>query len=141
MGIHGTSHAAPLWFNAIDDDASYEHVDDHFMVGDGILVRAVTKSLAKTHQVYLPPGKWFNFWNDSSSAKAGGRTIKFSLQATSIPVFVRQGQILFKKMRPRRSSHAMAVDPYTLFVYGAPAMGRVYIDDSQNHDFQKGAFI
>lgn len=40
-----------------------------------------------------------------------------------VPVFVRSGAVLTKKMRRRRSSVAMAGDPYTLVVYGEKAQG------------------
>ena len=41
-----------------------------------------------------------------------------------VPVFVRSGAVLAKKMRRRRSSLAMAGDPYTLVVYGEKAQGQ-----------------
>merc|ERR1712087_701050 len=49
---------------------------------------------------------------------------------------------LFKKMRRRRSAGAMMDDPYTIVVYGGKqAVGRVYIDDGNSHDYQSGAFV
>lgn len=35
----------------------------------------------------------------------------------------------------------MFADPYSIFVYGSEAKGRLYIDDGSNHDYQQGSFI
>jgi alpha-glucosidase (family GH31 glycosyl hydrolase) len=55
-----------------------------------------------------------------------------------IPVYVKSGAVLFKKMRRRRSTGAMASDPYSIFIYGASAKGRLYIDDGESHRYQAG---
>ena len=50
-----------------------------------------------------------------------------------------------KKMRVRRSSHAMAADPYTLVVAlsseGGEASGQLYEDDGHSFQYQQGAFL
>eukprot|EP00929_Paragymnodinium_shiwhaense_P111122 TRINITY_DN7873_c0_g2_i4.p1 TRINITY_DN7873_c0_g2~~TRINITY_DN7873_c0_g2_i4.p1 ORF type:complete len:687 (-),score=130.23 TRINITY_DN7873_c0_g2_i4:40-2100(-) len=140
--IFGTPMLRPPWYLNLDDDAAYKAADDHMMVGDALLVRAVTKTTrAKQVSVYLPSGKWFDFWHRDSAALAGGRSTDVPTHADHIPVFVQQGTILPMKMRPRRSTQPMLSDPYTLVVYGSPAKGRVYADDGNSHEFQQGAFI
>mmetsp|Transcript_62011 Transcript_62011/g.166653 ORF Transcript_62011/g.166653 Transcript_62011/m.166653 type:complete len:264 (+) Transcript_62011:3-794(+) len=139
----GTPILRPLWYHNLDDKKAYEHTDDHFLVGESILVRAVTEvdAKAKRIEVYLPPGEWFDFWDDKAPPRSGGHSISVPLHAGHVPVFVRGGAILFKRMRRRRSAGAMAADPYTIVAYGQQASGHVYIDDGDSHEYHDGAFI
>merc|ERR1719471_1285064 len=95
----------------------------------------------QTADVYLPPGEWFDFWDTKTSAQVGPASASVKLDPRHVPVYVRSGSIIFKKMRRRRSTGAMVADPYSLFVFGARAKGRLYIDDFQSHDYQRGDFI
>lgn len=133
----------PLWYHALDDAKAFAHTGDHFLVGEYILVRAVTEADAKSKhiQVYLPPGEWYDFWDDSAAVLTGGQLASVTLHGDRVPVFVRGGTILVKKMRRRRSAGAMVADPYSLWVYGQKAGGHVYIDDGDSHEYHNGAFI
>lgn len=42
-----------------------------------------------------------------------------------VPVFVRSGHCLVQRWRARRSTGAMATDPYTIVCYGQPAKGHL----------------
>lgn len=104
-------------------------------------MRAMTEPNTRSLDVYLPPGTWFDHWNERAEPRQGGKIHAVTLEKRHLPVFVRSGHILTKKMRPRRSALTMESDPYTVVVYGASARGRIYIDDGRSHDFQEGAFI
>lgn len=132
----------PLWYHNLDDIKAFEHVNDHFLVGDSILVRAIGKAGMTSVPTYLPMGSsWYNFWDAKAKPEVGGAVFTAAANPSHIPVFVKAGSILFKKMRRRRSTGAMVSDPYTIFVYGASAKGHLYIDDGESHKFQSGAFI
>mmetsp|Transcript_165875 Transcript_165875/g.527382 ORF Transcript_165875/g.527382 Transcript_165875/m.527382 type:complete len:974 (+) Transcript_165875:62-2983(+) len=130
----------PIWYHDLADLGSYKFADLSFFVGEALLVRSVAKSDAKRLQTYLPKGDWFDFWSPHSGVVPGGAQ-NLKPHPEHVPVFVRSGHILCKKMRPRRSVAAMAEDPYTVEVYGSPARGRIYIDDGRSHHFQMGAFV
>lgn len=54
------------------------------------------------------------------------------------------GHIFARKDRPRRSSSLMKWDPYTIIVViskSGNAKGKLYIDDGETFDYQKGAYI
>eukprot|EP00927_Polykrikos_kofoidii_P086152 TRINITY_DN9572_c0_g2_i1.p1 TRINITY_DN9572_c0_g2~~TRINITY_DN9572_c0_g2_i1.p1 ORF type:complete len:964 (+),score=140.46 TRINITY_DN9572_c0_g2_i1:81-2972(+) len=132
----------PLWFHNMDDKDAFQHQDHTFLVGDGILVRAVTQAKQTNVNVYFPAGnEWYDFWDAKAKAVVGGKSISVSLAAGHVPAYVRKGSILFKKMRRRRSTGAMVADPYTVVVYGPSAKGRLYVDDGHSHSYQKGAFL
>lgn len=132
----------PLWYHNLDDTKAFEHVNNHFLVGESILVRAITQAHQTSISTYLPMGAtWFDFWDAKAKPVAGGAVLNVPAQPSHIPVFVKSGAIVFKKMRRRRSTGAMASDPYTIYVYGASAKGHLYIDDGESHKYQSGAFI
>jgi len=133
----------PTWFHNLEDAEAYGNVDKQFLVGEGILVYAITESTMKQANVYLPTGEWFDYWSLKPAAPiAGGKVLTTDLHNDHVPVYVRSGSILFKKMRRRRSTGAMVGDPYTIIVYGATkASGRLYVDDGNSHEYQTGAYI
>eukprot|EP00913_Durusdinium_trenchii_P009989 g9375.t1 len=115
-------------------------------LGSDILVRAISKAGEKSVDLYLPSGTWFDFWDLQAAPLAGGKHHR-KTSPEHVPVFVRSGAILVKKMRRRRSSMLTAADPYTLVIYGNPSQGSsfgegfVYLDDGQSHEFKQGKFI
>jgi len=131
----------PLWWDAMDDTKAFDHVNTHMLVGEGVLVRAVTDAGARSVETYLPAGDWVDYWNLKAAPLAGGKVHSLSLEKGRIPVFVKLGQILFKRMRRRRSTGAQMLDPYSIFVYGDKAAGKLYVDDGTTHDYKEGKFI
>lgn len=132
----------PLWYQDPSDLEAFKHQNTHYLLGNDILVRAVTKAGERSVDIYLPKGTWFDFWNMQVAPLAGGKLHHRKTSSSRVPVYVRAGAILAKKMRRRRSSLTMVADPYTLVIYGdEQAEGFVYLDDGQSHDFKQGKFI
>eukprot|EP00798_Chlamydomonas_sp_ICE-L_P002761 gene2761-12632_t len=62
----------------------------------------------------------------------------------TIPAFYRGGNIIARRERPRRSTAAMANDPFTLVVAldsGGGAVGELYIDDGRSFAFKHGQYF
>eukprot|EP00930_Biecheleria_cincta_P042756 TRINITY_DN29417_c0_g1_i1.p1 TRINITY_DN29417_c0_g1~~TRINITY_DN29417_c0_g1_i1.p1 ORF type:complete len:937 (+),score=129.73 TRINITY_DN29417_c0_g1_i1:107-2917(+) len=140
--LAGVPIMKPLWFKDLSDREAFKHQNDHYLLGDNILVRAITTAFARDVQLYLPAGSWYNFWDSTAEPLQGPKVLGMKTHDDHVPVFIRAGTILTKKMRRRRSSGAMDADPYTLVIYGAKsASGHIYIDDGNSHEFQQGSFI
>jgi alpha 1,3-glucosidase len=132
----------PLWYHNLDDTKAFEYANTHFLVGDSILVRPIAQAGITRISTYLPANSaWYDFWNPKAKPEDGGNVVTQDAHFSHIPVFVKSGAILFKKMRRRRSTGAMVSDPYTIFVYGVSAKGHLYIDDGESHKFKSGSFI
>lgn len=61
-----------------------------------------------------------------------------------VPVFQREGSIIPRKMRIRRSTVAMKNDPYTLVVIAdgeGQATGNLYIDDEATFEYRHGKYL
>lgn len=77
--------------------------------------------------------------------KFGDKTsITIPVTPDRIPVFQREGSIIPRKMRIRRSSVAMKNDPYTLVVIAdneGQAEGTLYIDDEASFEYRHGKYL
>jgi alpha-D-xyloside xylohydrolase len=73
------------------DDPTSWYCDREFMVGSSILAAPVFEE-DNTGEVYLPPGRWFNFW--SGEEIQGGRWVREKYGFCETPLFVKEGTVL-----------------------------------------------
>jgi mannosyl-oligosaccharide alpha-1,3-glucosidase len=112
----------------------------------------VTDAGKTTVEVYLPGltsdrrrQLWYDLYSMTLVGSTGPRvTVNAPLE--KIPVFVRGGKVVPRKMRLRRSSKLMFYDPYTLSVCPdseGNAVGQLYMDDeySTAHKTDPSAFV
>ncbi|MBI1941265.1 MAG: hypothetical protein HYS33_07135 [Acidobacteria bacterium] len=78
---------APLFYVFPEDEKTYK-ISDEFMVGETLLVAPVVRRGERARDVYLPRGRWQDFW--SGEKVDGGRTIRaVPAPLERIPVFER----------------------------------------------------
>lgn len=126
----------PLFMEFSDDSTTFK-MDDQWMVGSALLVKPVTDKATTEVNVYLPGSdNWYDLHTLAAvPANTPGTFTRYPAPLGVIPVFVRPGTVLPRKMRLRRSSKLMFYDPYTLVV--APdstgkAEGALYLDDEHS---------
>jgi alpha-D-xyloside xylohydrolase len=73
------------------DDPTAWYLDRQFMVGSQILAAPVFEEDGIV-EFYLPPGRWFDFWE--GKAVEGGRWVKETYGFLACPLFVREGTVL-----------------------------------------------
>ena len=71
-------------------DKNLEDLWDQYLFGPDLLVAPVWQVGQRSRDVYLPKGKWRNYWDRSQKFK-GQRTITMDVPLGEIPVFVRAG--------------------------------------------------
>jgi sulfoquinovosidase len=88
-----------------DDDRAAQS-DDEYLFGPDLLVAPVLTADTTKRKVYLPPGKWIDFWRSASlgdngapklngpEVLDGGRTVEVAAPNDQIPMFVRAGAIV-----------------------------------------------
>lgn len=74
------------------EDPQCRKFGDQFFYGDDLLVCPVLTEGAKSLQVYLPKGEWYDFW--SGEFHIGGKRLRVKTKADRIPLFVRAGATL-----------------------------------------------
>ncbi len=86
---------APVWrplFYEFPDDPDAVGIEDQLMLGPALLVAPVVWRGARARDLYLPPGIWID-WNDDSRW-VGPRRIRVSAPLERLPLFARGGTLL-----------------------------------------------
>jgi alpha-glucosidase/alpha-D-xyloside xylohydrolase len=127
-----------LWLHDPDDRAGRARGDE-FLWGPSLLVAPVTAKGATSRRLYLPRGRWYDFW--TGEPVEGGREVDRAVDLSTVPLYVRAGTIL--PMGPvRQSTDEPADGPLTLRVYsGADGRFRLYEDDGVSFAYRRGDWM
>ena len=129
----------PLVLN-FQADRNTLNLDDQFMVGDGLLAAPVQRPGVRGREVYLPGGRWYDFW--TAAPVEGGRLTWADAPLDRLPLFVRGGSVI-------PSTDAMnfvgekAWDPVRFDVYpdaAGAAAGSLYEDDGVSPAYRQDGF-
>jgi alpha-glucosidase (family GH31 glycosyl hydrolase) len=126
-----------LWLHYPDDQTAVAR-GDQYLYGRDVLVAPVVEKGASSRSVYLPHGKWFDFW--TKDVTDGGREVARTVDLETIPLYVRAGAVL--PMGPIKQYTAEKVDePMTVWVHpGSDGQFSLYEDDGHTFNFRKGDF-
>ena len=126
-----------LWLHYPDDAAAVTR-GDQFLWGRDILVSPVVEKGATSRRLYLPRGRWFDFWTEERLE--GGREIDRAVDLETVPLHVRAGAVI--PFGPVKEYVDQRVDePLSLVVYpGADLTSILYEDDGRSFEYKKGAF-
>lgn len=135
----------PMFFEFPDDVALFKK-EDAFFVGKALLVAPVL-SKGQTQVMAVLPGEKTDRWYRLSTGMPSNGATTLAVDTSNmgtLPVFVRGGYIVPRRERPRRSTSAMANDPYTLLIAldgKEEATGYLYEDDGITVSHKTGAFV
>lgn len=120
------------------DDEEVLNIGDQFMCGDALLVCPVYAYKARSRELYLPAGLWYDFYTEQPVE--GGRRLMVAAPYERSPLYVRGGQIL--PMGPAIEHTAqdtqgeLIVHVYT----GRDASFSLYEDEGTTYDYEQGAY-
>lgn len=113
-------------------------IKDQYMMGDYILVAPMFTG-EKSRKVYLPAGKWYDFYTGELAGE--NQMIEITPGLDRIPLFVKDGAIIPMIAPQRQAPTASQVLPLIVRHYGkAPGSFVLYDDDGVSFDFEKGAY-
>jgi alpha-glucosidase (family GH31 glycosyl hydrolase) len=112
------------------DDPTTATIDDQWMFGEWLLVAPILDERNR-RQIYLPAGRWFDFW--SGAAIDGPRWITRYAALDELPLYVRAGAIL--PLAPDMAyTGEKAWDPLTVLIYpGDQPESQFSMIDDQEH--------
>lgn len=129
----------PLFFDW-PDDQRLETLDDQYLFGDAFMVAPAVHPNKIHRDVYLPQGKWYDFWDDTLGE--GGTDFLAPAPITRLPLWVRGGSIIPHE-DPRLHTDEARSPVLLLDVYpdstGA-AEGLLYADDEEGWEYKDGAY-
>ena len=120
-------------------DPKVRSIGDQYLWGRDLLIAPVYKKGATTRDVYLPAGKWYDWW--TGKLETGGHTVQRAVDLATMPIYVRAGAIV--PFDPIRQYTGQKVDePMTLKIYrGANGKYTLYDDDGISLDYLKGSSV
>lgn len=119
----------------VEGSASVD-VKDQYMMGDNILVAPVFTS-EKSRKVYLPAGKWYDFYTGALAGE--NETITITTELDKIPLYVRDGGIIPMIDAERHAPLSAAKDQLLIRHYGrANGSFILYDDDGVSFNYEKG---
>jgi alpha-glucosidase/alpha-D-xyloside xylohydrolase len=124
-----------LWLH-YPKDKQARGIGDEYLWGRDMLIAPVYEKGATTRDVYLPAGKWYDWW--TGKLETGGRTVQRAVDLATMPIYVRAGAIV--PIDPIRQYTGQKVDePMTLKIYrGANGNYTLYDDDGISLDYLEG---
>ena len=112
---------------------------DQYMFGDRIMVCPVNLPGADTRLVYLPKGKWFNFWNDEQ--EQGGKEIEADAPIDKMPLYIKEGSVIphYPKMQ---YVDEFPVEELILHIYYTKSLqvSHLYEDAGDYYGYRNGQF-
>ncbi|EAY16127.1 Glycosyl hydrolases family 31 protein [Trichomonas vaginalis G3] len=129
----------PMWYEFPRDEKVLDVYDQVMLGSDLLIVPFLDKG--QTDRKFIKPNstKWYDFRTlqlyDSDVAKyIDGNTL----------VLMKAGTIIPMKSRIRKSAKMMFYDPFTLVIAldeKGFAQGKLYVDDGESEEFEKGSFV
>jgi alpha-glucosidase (family GH31 glycosyl hydrolase) len=135
----GIPLARPLFWEDPGNRDLFNESSAYFW-GDAFVVSPVVKAGETSKEVYLPEGRWFDFWTDK--VFAGGKRYIVAAPIDIMPLFVRGGSII--PMAPTMEyTDERPLDTLTLLMY-PPTDGEsaytLYEDDGKTNAYESGSY-
>ena len=124
-----------LWLHYPDDPLA-RGLGNEYLWGRDLLIAPVFEKGAAHRSVYLPFGKWYDWW--TNQPQEGGATVNREVDLSVMPIYVRAGAII--PFDPIRQYTGEPVNtPTTLRIYpGADGDFTLYDDDGISQDYLHG---
>ena len=121
------------------EDQHTHYRNDEFIFGEKILACPINEPNAKGRRMFVPRGKWYNFWNHE--IVEGGQELWVDADLDSMPIFVKEGAII-PKYPVQQYVGEKEIEQLKLDVYYklGKEKSQVYEDDHDGYDYKKGRF-
>lgn len=113
-----------------DDPATY-NLSTEFLLGHDLLLAPVLTPGDSAREVYFPRGTWYDAEHLQEFAGQRGATVEAPIGA--IPLFVREGAIVFRAP-VMQTSRELTTAPLTFEVFAKTATARSYVEDDGKFD-------
>jgi len=121
------------------EDPATHYRSDEFVFGEKILVCPIIEPNAKGRRMFIPRGKWYNFW--TNEVVDGGKEMWVDAEIDSMPIFIKEGAII-PKYPVQQYVGEKEIDKVTLDVYykKGKEVSKFYDDAHDGYDYKKGRF-
>lgn len=128
----------PLVMDFVSDSKVLD-ISDEYMFGDAFLICPVYEYGARSREVYLPEGGWYD-WYDGFRYTAGGRSITADAPYWHCPIYVREGQIVPLGEDIEYTAQEQDGSLRVLVFTGKDASFSLYEDDGVSYGYERGEY-
>ncbi|WP_111707522.1 glycoside hydrolase family 31 protein [Lutibacter citreus] len=137
-----TNEGIPILKSLVLFDQKDPHThnrNDEFIFGEKILICPIIEPNSKGRRMYIPHGKWYNFWDNSTVF--GGEEVWVDADLDSMPIFVKEGAII-PKYPIQQYVGEKEIDELVLDLYfkEGKETSEVYEDAHDGFDYKKGRY-
>ncbi|KKI92695.1 alpha-glucosidase [Bacillus sp. SA1-12] len=122
------------------EDVHTVNLSDQFLIGKNVLVAPITKPSTFHRVVYLPEGKWVNYW--TGEVKEGSQHILVEADLETLPIFIKAGS--FVAQGSVKQSTEQPEDDLQIHLYPATegeANYVLYEDDGKTFSYEQGDYL
>ncbi|WP_394749724.1 glycoside hydrolase family 31 protein [Spongiimicrobium salis] len=126
-----------VYFDQTDPQTHFR--TDEFIFGEQILVCPVQEPNAQGRRMYIPRGRWYNFWTEE--VVEGGKERWIAADIDKIPLFIKEGAMI-PKYPVQQYVGEVALEELVLDVYFKMGTenSSVYEDGQDGYDYKKGRY-
>lgn len=125
-----------------EEDENCHAVFDEFLLGESILGAPVVEPGKTNRAVYLPDGRWIDWW--SGKEHEGGRYILADAPLDKMPLYVKAGSIIPMREPMSHTGEKPLEAEFHIFPGNTTEEIRgeyvYYEDDGRSEDYKKGAY-
>ncbi len=126
----------PLVFH-YEKDENARVCNDEFLRGDRSLAAPVVNQGAVRRMVYLPEGKWYDYW--TREEYTGPVSFVAEAPLDTCPVYVKAGSVI-PTMEPRSYVEEKPLDTLILDVYPGKGSWDHYLDNGEDFAYREGKY-
>lgn len=137
---HGTKTGLPVMcpvFMYAQDDVNTYELNEEFMFGENILVSPVVQQGQRAKIVYLPKGKWVDYF--TKEVFEGGKSIVKETPLDTCPIYIKAGSFI-PNYPVQNYIGEKEIETLVLDIY--PGVGKYthYQDDGESFNYTDGAY-
>ncbi|RCW60368.1 uncharacterized protein DUF5110 [Halanaerobium sp. ST460_2HS_T2] len=126
----------PLFLHNQSDNNTY-NLNDQFLAGENIMVAPVVQQGQKYRKVYLPEGKWIDYW--TGKEHQGNNYILKESNLDTLPMYIKKGSII-PNYEAQNYIGEKEMDELKLKIYPGDGSYLHYQDDGESFEYQKGKY-
>lgn len=126
----------PLVLQYADDENTYE-INDEFLFGENILAAPVVEQGKRYRGLYLPKGKWTDYW--TGEITEGGKYLLKEAPLDVCPIYIKAGSII-PNYPDQNYIGEKKIDELILDIYPGKGKYTHYNDDGESFDYRNGKY-
>ncbi len=129
----------PMFLNYQNDENCYSNDAQYqFMIGENLLVAPVVDEHSNFKKLYLPDGKWYDWWNNK--VYEGNQWIIVSAPIDQIPIFIKQGGIVPMQDIEQYVGQKQMTELNLVVFPSSESNYSLYEDDGISNNYEKGDY-